>query len=372
MKKIALVGYFGWGNFGDEMFVKTHIQQLSDDYELVIANDLTKKPYFSRPVKDIVKDVDAVLIGGGDLLNPINISPLYWNSAYLAKPTYIFGLGVPRQVKKVEHVLERYKTFLTHPNCKLVVARDQESYDWLAKNFPIEDKLRWFPDPVCSCELPAATPPEEKTLGIVMREHHSLDEDMDPLFELIARGRELGYKIKHIVLASMELGKGDYERALKIRGEHVDEEIVYTESLEEMCEAISSCSFLASIKFHGVIVATMYGIPSIAMSVTPKNKNFLKMIDASHRCHSYRSVGLADKLPEQPEPIDADIVERLRSGSLDGYALLRESLQSELEQSSSLRDTLTDVKHRITHADLTRPGGVRRFLRKVKHRIARR
>lgn len=334
-KKIALVGFFGWGNFGDELFIKAHQQHLGQEYDLVVANDLTKAPYFSRPVNSIVSDVDAVLIGGGDLLNPVRVSPLYWNRAYLKKPTYIFGLGVPRQVSVKPNVLKHYENFLKHENCKLIVARDVESYNWLKDNYDLGDKLTWYPDAVCSLNLPTPVKASQKTLGVVMREHHSLDENMEPLFELIDRGRSLGYKIKHIVLANLELGKGDYERALKIRGEHTDEELVYTEDLDEMCEAISSCDMLATIKFHGMVVATMYGIPAIAMSVTPKNKNFLKMINIDGMCHSYRSPGLADKLPEIPEPIDPETISWLRSESTEGYKVLKEAIAEELSEKNA-------------------------------------
>lgn len=359
-KKLALVGFFGWGNFGDELFIKAHEQHLANDYDLVVANDLTKAPYFTRPINSIVSEVDGVLIGGGDLLNPVRVSPLYWNRAYLKKPTFIFGLGVPRQVSVKPHVLKHYEDFLNHSNCKLIVARDVESYTWLKENFGLGDKLKWYPDAVCSLKLPTAAESQEKTLGIVMREHHSLDENMDPLFELIDRGRELGYKIKHIVLANLELGKGDYQRALKIRGEHTDEELIYTEDLDEMCEAISSCDLLATIKFHGMVVATMYGIPSIAMSVTPKNKNFLNMLGIEGMCHSYRSPGLADKLPEIPQPINPETISWLRAESTKGYEILKSALDDEIYVER------VDVKTKKARGALTTQ--LRAFARKLLKR----
>lgn len=47
-KKIGLVGYFGFGNFGDELFMDVHKQFLADDYELEVVHDLTEAPYFSQ------------------------------------------------------------------------------------------------------------------------------------------------------------------------------------------------------------------------------------------------------------------------------------------------------------------------------------
>src|SRR5690625_97050 len=111
MKKIALVGYFGWGNFGDELFLEVHRQQLAVSYELFVAHDLLEAPYFSRPVSEVVDEADAILIGGGDLLNPLRVSELYWQMEYLRKPTFVYGLGVPNQPFRREHVLAVYQDF---------------------------------------------------------------------------------------------------------------------------------------------------------------------------------------------------------------------------------------------------------------------
>lgn len=331
MKKIAMVGFFGWGNFGDELFIKAHQQNLGDKFELFVANDLTKAPYYSRPVEEVVGSADAVLIGGGDLINPMRVSELYWNPAYLAKPTYVYGIGVPNQPFRRETVLARYESFLAHKNCKLVVARDRESYEWLKTNFDLGEKLKWYPDPVCSIDLPPATPPTEKTLGVVMREHRSISEEMDPLFTMMDRARSMGYKLKHLVLATDELGEADYGRAMAIRGDHTDEEIIRSEDLDELCQEISNCSMLFSIKFHGMVVATMYGIPSVAMSGTPKNRNFLRMLKTPELQKTYLSEGLEELIPESPQPIDPALIEYLRKGSKEGYRVLKKQLQRDID-----------------------------------------
>ncbi|MBO9453338.1 polysaccharide pyruvyl transferase family protein [Tropicibacter sp. R16_0] len=320
-KKIALIGYFGWGNFGDELFLSAHRQMLGKTYDLFVANDMTKEPYFSFPVSELVDKADAFLIGGGDLLNPVRVSPLYWKMEYLEKPVFIYGLGVPRQTHNRPKVLEHYRTFLNHPNCKMIVARDIESYTWIKENLDPGEKLVWYPDPVCALARPEATPPKEKTLGVVMREHRSLDPNMQPLQDLISKARDMGYKIKHLVLANMELGEGDLERA-KIIAQDGDE-IFYSDSLDEMCQAISSCSMLASIKFHGMIVATMYGIPSIAMSVTPKNLNFLRMIERSEMAASYTNPNLKDHLPYYPSRIHQLVRGNLYRRATEGYRVLQ-------------------------------------------------
>lgn len=324
MKRIAMVGYFGWGNFGDELFLEVHRQQLGKKYDLVVANDLLVEPYFSRAVTETVSAVDAVLIGGGDLLNPLRVSELYWQKAYLEKPTFIYGLGVPSQPFRRERVLARYREFFSHENCKLIVARDVESYDWIRDNLNPGEKLVWHPDPVCSLARPAARAATEKTLGVVMREHRSLNEDMSSVRRLIDEAKRMDYRIKHLVLSTMSLGEADLGRARLIA--EPDEEIVTSEDVLELCTEISACSALATIKFHGLVVATMYGVPAIAMSVTPKNRNFLRMIERTEMLASYTDPYLFRRLSYYPARIPQKVRGALYGDSRRGYELLAEKI----------------------------------------------
>ena len=319
-----MVGYFGWGNFGDELFLKVHRQRLGATYDLRVVHDLLVEPYHSRALPEVVEDYDAFLIGGGDLLNPLRVSGLYWQMDYLRKPVFIYGLGVPNQPFRREHVLSVYRKFLQHENCKLVVARDVESFNWIKQNLDPGDKLAWYPDPVCAMDRPPALASSEKILGVVMREHRSLNQDMSPVRRMIDSAREKGYTVRHIVLANQELGGADLSRARIIA--QGDEEIFYSDDLDEMCRQISACSMLATIKFHGLVVATMYGVPSVAMSVTPKNRNFLRMIERSEMLCSYTNEDLYQRIPHYPARIHQRVRGALWTQAREGYAHLERAM----------------------------------------------
>lgn len=327
-KKIGLIGYFGWGNFGDELFLKVHHQHLDPYFELKVIHELLHEPYFTRPIEEIVDEYDAFIIGGGDLLNPVRVSTLYWQEAYLKKPVFIYGIGVPNVKWSRADVLNTYRKFFQHENCKLVVPRDVESFNWIQKNILPTGRLEWFPDPVCSMRKPPSNPPSKKTLGVVMRKHRSLIEDFSALRMMIDEAKKMDYQIKHIVLGNLEIGSGDYEMAQLIAED--GEEIVYLNSLDEMCQAISSCSLLASIKFHGLIVASMYGIPTIAMSVTPKNRNFLRMLERGEMLASYTDPMLYKRLSYFPSVIPHPVRIKLYRESCNGYKLLIKEMQKVL------------------------------------------
>ncbi|MBP3221673.1 MAG: polysaccharide pyruvyl transferase family protein [Neisseriaceae bacterium] len=329
MKKVSLIGYFNYGNFGDELFMKAHQQYLGEYFDLSVPMDLLEQPYFSRDVREIVNETDAFLIGGGDLLNPMRVSPLYWNLEYLNKPVFIFGLGVPNQKFVRENVKSHYEKFLHHHNCKLIITRDKESYDFIKHNYHLEDdKLSWFPDPVLSLALSprVSRVKGEKVLGVVMREHRSLAEDMGALRKLIDTAKQMDYKIRHIVLANKFLGIGDFERAKRIA--LPDEPVFHYENLDDMIVAISGCDILATIKFHGMVVATRYKIPSIAMSTTPKNRNFLRMLERTEMLCGYGDENLYKHLPYYPASIHSQVVYRLVKQSQAGYIRLLSAMKS--------------------------------------------
>lgn len=331
-KKIGLVGYFGWGNFGDELFLEAHRQHLGDVYDLEVIHDLLREPYFSSPIEQVIAPYDAILIGGGDLINPARVSGLYWKEAFLSKPVFVFGIGVPNAKWARNDVIDVYRRFFQHPNCRLVVPRDVESFNWIKSIIAPSGQLTWFPDPVCSLKFPAAAEPKErseKTLGVVMRSHRSLSADLSAVRTMIDQAKEMGYVVKHLVLSNLQLGQADLDIARAIARD--DEEIIASESLDYLCQSIASCSLLASIKFHGLVVASMYGVPTIAMSVTPKNRNFLRMIERPEMLCGYTDKDLWKKLSYFPAAIPKQVREWLATRSAQGYELLHQKLREALD-----------------------------------------
>jgi len=326
MTRVALVGYFGWGNFGDELFVDTHRQMLEPEFDLFVANDLLHEPYFSDGPQSVVDQADAILIGGGDLINPTRVSGLYWCEEFLQRPVFVYGIGVPTQPFERAAVMGHYKQFLEHDNVRLIVARDAESHAWLASKFELGDKLQWYPDAVCAYRRPEPRVATEPEFGIVMREHRSLDADMSAVRALADRATSIGYKVKHLVLANGTLGEADAGRARMIAQD--GESVFQSESLQEMCYEISGLQMMASIKFHGLVVASMFGVPTIAMSVTPKNRNFLRMIQRPEMLVSYRDPTLAERVNMYPARIHSLVRGNLYRRSVAGYDVLREALRS--------------------------------------------
>lgn len=322
--RVGLVGFFGWGNFGDELFLLAHRTFLSTVCDVVPINDLTVAPYFSKPIDDIVGAYDAFVIGGGDLIVPWQISKLYFRKEYLRKPVYIVGVGVPTWKESSEKVVDSYRKFFRSPSVRLITARDPESAQWIRTHLAPKAPVRYFPDLVCALDLPAAAQQSSPTFGLVLRQRKGGADDLSRVRALCDRARSLGYAVKHIVLGTGDVGRADLAVANGFR--LADEPVVHSEDLNALCVALGSCHAIASMKFHGTVVATMYGVPSITLSSTDKNKNFLRIIDRMDLSSSYSAGDLPDRLPRYPARISAIVRNHLKEESGRTYEKLRQKI----------------------------------------------
>lgn len=301
-KTIGLVGFFGWGNFGDELFIETFKHWLGGEFNLKVLNDLTVKPYFSRPLDQVLKGVDAIVIGGGDLVMPWTVSELYWKTEYLRLPVYIVGVGVPTWKGSNPAAIQRQAAFFQHPNVRLIEARDRESAEWITKHLQPKIEVGSSADIVFSLPMPkAARPAGKPLLGVVTRDRKGEPDDLTNLRALCAKAEELGFGVRHLVLGVADVGQRDLARAADL--EVPQKEVFSSESLWDLCRGIGECYALASMKFHGTVVAVAYGVPSLVLSPTDKSRNLMRMIERPELVSS-----IADKkLPDRFSPYMASV-----------------------------------------------------------------
>ncbi len=293
-KTIGLVGFFGWGNFGDELFVETYRHWLGQDFELRVLNDLTAKPYFSRPLDEVLEGVDAIVIGGGDLVMPWTVSELYWKAEYLRLPVFVVGVGVPTWKGANAAAIQRQATFFQHPNVRLVEARDRESADWITKHLQPKVEVAASADIVFALPMPKATRSTDKPLlGVVTRDRKGEPDDLTNIRALCAKALDLGFGVRHLVLGVGDVGRRDLERAVDL--DVPGKEVLASESLWDLCRGIGECHALASMKFHGTVVAVAYGVPSLVLSPTDKSRNLMRMIERPELVSSIADRKLADR-----------------------------------------------------------------------------
>jgi polysaccharide pyruvyl transferase WcaK-like protein len=315
---IGLAGFFGAGNFGDELFLEVFEQYFGDRFDLHVLADKTTKPYYSRPVAEIVAGVDAILVGGGDILQPWNRDPRYFNHAFLEKPVFVVGIGVPQytgpDAKPARpEVVAQHRAFLHHPNVKRIGVRDNQSAEWIREHIDPPQDVLVAPDIVCGLNLPkprksAGAP----ILGVAtrFRPHLARPDDYSRIAELAEKVAADGWRVRHIILGTREVGRRDAANAedLMLEGK----EVVHSENLRELTRAIGECTAFASMKFHGTVVATMYGIPSLVLIPTNKNVNFMRRVGLEALVSRFDAPDLVSKFEARPE-VDRSRIAWIRS-----------------------------------------------------------
>ena len=324
--RLGLVGFFGHGNYGDELFVEVFREHLAPAFELDVVLD-PARPRLERWLGADVRRCDAILVGGGDLASPWSFSR-YWDRAYLTRPTFIAGIGVPTSTVRtaVPSVVRRMGGFMRHPSVRFIGVRDVESATWIRANLAPVAPVEVAPDLVCALTLPhAERPPGRPILGVAVRSR-SQPDDLSHVRRLCGRAKELGYDVRLIVLATGAV-RGRDQAAVERLG-LADAELVSTDDLSAISRAIGECTVLASMKFHGVVVATMYGVPTIALMPTAKTRNFLRGIGRLDLLSMYSNPDLPDRLTPDLAPIAAETVERLRSEAVAHLADLRSRIEA--------------------------------------------
>ncbi|MCH7379969.1 MULTISPECIES: polysaccharide pyruvyl transferase family protein [Acinetobacter] len=286
--KIGLVGYFGWGNYGDELFYQCY-QQLFPDHELVLFHDPLNSTLVSN-FEQVVNSVDKIIIGGGDLIIPWSKSWLYWNDLFLTKPIYIYGVGVPTWGGAKPELLEFYKSFLSHSNVKLIACRDEESKNWVQNKIGIDDpKLVYYPDLVLSMDFPKKE--KKKILGVILRHQTQyVTENIERALNLFS---SRGYKIKFILLGTGRTLKDDYEILHNFKYPNMD--IVIRDNEESLSEEIAECQYLLSMKFHGIIAAYKMKVDFIPLSGADKFISFMKQTNNQEFNSNWKDEKLVEK-----------------------------------------------------------------------------
>lgn len=321
--RVGLIGYYGFGNYGDELFRHVLNAELkSCDVSIGYRHNSDGTINYDTLGRDIATK-DVLLIGGGDLVIPYALSHLYWREEYLARPVVIYGVGVPKWGGYDADVVFKMREFFQHPSVHRVVARDLESREWIETHLKPSVQVEAAPDIVCSYNPPDVTP-EPKSFGIVLR-HQSAGLNRDSVKMIVSTAQEFGFRNKVIVLGTGSTKRDDLATVLDLDLGHVD--IILRDSEESLTKELLKCSRVASMKFHGCVVAMANGVPSLALSSANKFKNFYEEVGRPEWVSGLGADGLESKLREVLGASDFEFPTSIRNdaqkslGELDRYLM---------------------------------------------------
>jgi polysaccharide pyruvyl transferase WcaK-like protein len=220
--------------------------------------------------------------------------------------------------------IERLRRFFGDPAIRLVTVRDAESGDWIRRHLEPAATVTTSPDLVCGLTLPdVGRPADPPILGLVVRARGE-PTDLTHVRRLAQRAVERGYRVRTIVLATGRTR--EHDRLATAELDLPTGEAVESDDLSVLSRAIGECSLLASMKFHGTVVATMYGIPSLVLVPTAKNRHFMRSIGRPDLVTGYFEPDLPDRIDPPPRSIEAGLPARLRADAIAALAELRRSI----------------------------------------------
>lgn len=279
---VALSGYYGFHNAGDEALLEAIAQELKarGHTPLVLSKNPaeTQQRYGVRAVRRAhplevwraLGEADLLLSGGGTLLQDKTSSASLWY--YLAiirmarmrgKPVHVFNQSLgplsPKGERAVQRALKGVQLFV----------RDRDSLEY-ARRLGLQAELG------ADCAMLLNPPPvEREPKMVVLVPRAGFDQANHTLAQTAERLRALGYEV--VVLA---MQPGHDEGALEFfRG--------FTTELawdpRRVFYVLAQASYVVSIRLHGVILAAAAGTPFAGLSYDPKVAGFCRDAGAPYQ-----------------------------------------------------------------------------------------
>lgn len=251
---IGVLGYYGFGNLGDEMLLKTIRDFLAP--HRVIAIPTAFRP--SRYAMDRLNSFDYLILGGGGLFNR-NPAPPFdtfdkWASQ-LQSPLSVLGLGV-------EHLDAKYIPAVHNlvDQADFFIVRDNESQRLIDHpKVQVAPDLTFF-QPLSRSRIPKDS--TEVTCGINLR---PVNQAMEAWIEAVS---ELPYHL-HALPFSLVPTYDDREPLAQLLG--VWPEQTKGQDYEQLSVVIGTA-------FHVIALAIQAGIPAIAINYHAKVRRLMEEV----------------------------------------------------------------------------------------------
>lgn len=308
--KIALSGYYGFDNSGDEAVLQSILFALQEQGQeqgvqiepIVLSGNPEKtsamygvKAYHRMKPGSLVRalrEADGLISGGGSLLQDATSAktiPYYLAvlkiAQWLGKPTFIYSQGIgpvsrPMFYGWIRSVFQR---------CAYVSVRDTESAELLGKMRLPRERITVVPDPVMGLPLrgtgtddggaPDLAPDGlVRTVGVSVRFWNEDRSELEALSRslqvLLAADANVRLRFLPFHLPSDEVASQFVIDRLGDHGSRV-EMVGGIAHPQDMLAQVAECDLLIGMRLHSLIYAASQFVPMVGISYDPKIDQFL-------------------------------------------------------------------------------------------------
>ncbi len=301
--KIALSGYYGFDNAGDEALlaaITSSIKRLQSDAEFVVFSGSPSKTstlhgfravYYKNPWTVIreLRSADLLISGGGsifqDITSPFSL-PYYISVVALAKllrkPVVFYAQGVG----PINRPFSKFLMRLVGNRVDLITLRDIASSQLLLEMGITRPPLSVTADPVFSLQpeerdrnrierlLRAYQIVNQPLVGVAVRQWKALEGYQPNLARLLDQLATRGFKIVFLAMSYPD----DIVESKRVADLMTHEPVIVDEHLmsQEHLALIDQLQLMIAMRLHALIFAANRGIPFAGISYDPKVESFLK------------------------------------------------------------------------------------------------
>lgn len=349
--QIALSGYYGFDNAGDEALLSAitmSLQRLQPDLKFLVFSGNPQKTarlhgvetaYYMHPwqvLKGLLRS-DLLISGGGSIFQDVTSarSLAYYISVValaklLGKPVIFYAQGVG----PINRPFSKFLMRLVANRVDLITLRDQDSLHLLRELGVNRPEIRVTSDPVFSLvplpddyhtiasKLTQLVDTKQPIIGVSVRKWPTLEGYQAELARCLDELVDKGYQVLFIPMAYPD----DVEESQRVASLMKNSASIIDQGLNsrEHLALISRMHFIIGMRLHALVFAASMGVPFAGISYDPKVDAFLKEFHMT-------------PLPLQSTPMTAELNRLLTSEDFrQRIARASTGLRSRAEENASL------------------------------------
>ncbi len=304
---VAISGYYGFGNSGDDSILNAIIDDLRDECPNISITVLSQKPMETARIYKVnsvdrfdfftlwglFKRTKLLISGGGSLIQDVTSSKslfYYLSVIKLAKlrgakvMLYANGIGPITKAENLKYVKK------TLEKVDYITLRENSSMQELLKFMPKRDKCEVTADPVFNAGFESGEliddaikaggiDKDERFFVISMRDWPTLDPDAERKICRVADWAYRKYGIKPFVIPMQKKQDGEISN-------YIEENLSVPHGICRngyeptiMMGIIQRAEFVIGMRLHTLIYAVKMGVPGIAVDYDPKVAAVMKAIE---------------------------------------------------------------------------------------------